>query len=446
MPVGANKETKTKQRAAREVLEEAVKNLAGIEATTEEHTTTIKSISDELTEIKSELEAFDVKRILSEIERIKAGYDDVTRGIQRATGLTVSGAADYSKDFSLIRAIVSAKTNGKKFGDTQEFELMKQYRERAAQVMGIESDGGWFVSDEIIPEVIGAIYRKSVLVDLQGDGVTRARLITGLTGASVSIPKFNGGAIAYWGGELDAAAVTAAKTGNINMRPRKLNCMIRLSDEMQRFQAFAFETYLRQDMVRSMSQEMDRAMLFGTGGNDEPEGITNLGIQQYIAGGDAAVHAELDWSGLSEGMDILIEEADLEEDDTFATISAPRYFKRISNLRTLNFSGQDSGQPYLAGLPPLTQARLTELIGDFGRTTAIASNKDVGDGASKATDVIRGNFGEMLVGRWGGLEVVTEDGYDITDDSRLVKIRGYADSNIRYEKALVHCPNAKARA
>lgn len=429
------------------ILKAVGKRLSDFETTQSEMLETIKSLQAENQALKIAMKNISSRDITGAVEADKAGSLAAIRSIQRNSPLRVDGADDLFKSFSVLRAVVAIKTGGKVFGDTAEWDYLKQVNEqrKAAGVVGVESDGGWFIPDQVIPNVINAIYRRSVVVDLAGDGQTRVSVLNGLVGGSVRIPKFKKGVIAYWLGEIDESEITKAGTGTIEMKPRKLNALTKLTEEMIRMGGFGFESLLRNDMIRAMSEKIDTTALYGSGLNDSPEGLTQLGVQQYAVGGNAAVQGELDWTGLSQ-MDLLIEEADLMKDDTFATISSPAYFNRLANIRVLNYSGQSAAEAdYLAGLPPLTEDRLGSLIGDMGKTTGISSTKDVGDGEASSTDVFRGNWGELLLGRWGGLEVVTEDGYDIIHDTRIVKVRSYFDFNRRYEKGLVHCPNAKAR-
>ena len=436
---------------AKEFLKKQAERMAELEKKQSELVAEVTKAVKAVNDIAPSLELFkhlDIKKLLSDIESIKAGHTQIVRNIQRNSAFKIPGAEDLAGKVSLIKMITAAKTGGKMWGDTQEWELMKQAKEKAAQVIGTGSDGGWFVPDQVIPDVIASIYRKSVLMDLAGDGATRVSVIDGLSGSSVNIPKFKRGCIAYWQGELDDAIVSAATVGQINMKPKKLNCLTRLSEEQQRFGGFGFENLLRQDMIRAMAEKFDMTILTGKGRNDEPEGIQKLGVQRYWAGGTSnhtvagTNGAVLDWSGLS-NIDLLIAQKDLNKDSSFATISNPAWFTYLSQLRVLNFSGQDPATAdYLAGLPPLTLARLAELIGPFGTTTGITAGQTI-NSIAKYTDVYRGNWAEVMVGRWSGIEVVTEDSFNIVNDSRMVKLRMYADIGIRYKDAIVWCSDAQ---
>lgn len=449
----ADKTLTPEERKARaqEFVKATTQRLAGIEESQ-------KKMTEEVTALAKAVGVFkdlDIKKLLNEVEMLKAGQASVIKNIQRGgmSTFNVPGAECLAGKFSLIKAIRSVLSGGKHYGDSEEWALMQEVRKKSAAVIGVDSDGGWFVPDQVIPDVIAAIYTKSVLLDLAGDGQTRVSVIDGLTGGKVRIPKFKSGVIAYWQGEVDESSITKATVGEVNIEPKKLNALTKMSEEQMRFASYGWETLLRRDMVRAISGKIDQAILYGQGNANEPKGVWKFDEKQrYYAEtsstappGGTPVGGVLDWTGLS-NMDLLIEEADMDMDATFATISSPAYFRYMANLRTLNYSGQAAKDaPYLAGLPPITQARLRDLIGDYGRTTKITSTKSL-NSVAKFTDVFRGNWGEVLVGRWSGIEVVTENGYDIINDTRIVKLRLWMDVGCRHEKAIVWCADAQARA
>ena len=443
-------DTKSKRKSAGEIISAQAKRLATLEESEAKLVERIKQLEDAF-EVNN---AVDLKALLEQVESLKADNQTVMRNIQRnsLTAGIIPGLDGEAKNFSLLKAVRAAKTNGRVFGDSKEFKILQEVREKSANLVGVDSDGGWFIPDEVIPDVIAAIYAKSAFLDLVGDGQTRVTVIDGLSGAKVRIPKFKSGVLAYWQGEIDESDVTKANVGEVNMTPKKLNALTRLTEEQIRWSGYQFENLLRNDMVRAMAAKVDEAIAYGKGNDNQPLGLSRMkNVQRYYAQTDSTTAptgtvtgGSLDYTGLT-NMDLLIEEANIDMDDTHATVSSPAFFTHLSNLRTLNFSGQgESTAPYLAGLPPMTKERLADIIGDFGKTSRINSRKPLNDKAA-FTDVFRGNFGEVLVGRWSGLEVVTEDGYDIVNDTRLVKTRMWMDVGCRHEEAITWCADAQAR-
>lgn len=419
--------------------------------------------------------ALDAKKVTEELERIKAAQEQVIRSIRNnRNGVFIPGLEDenVAKQFSLMRVLSAVKT-----GDWSragfEREIMDQAKTKAQQVSN-DTLGGYFVPDQVIADVIGALYAQSVFINLVGGATggaqTRVRVIDGLVG-NVKIPKFDGGCIAYWIGENDAYVESQANTGLVTMNQRKLGVLVALTAEMMRSGAYGFENLLRQDMTTALALEADRAIAYGNGGDHTPRGITRMsGIKVYENHATApVVHATLaagkavaDWAGAVlnfdglDNMQLALEEDKVTLDASFATISCPRFFKQLKQLKVENYSSQTTGQPYLIGMPMLPDARLREIIGDFGRTTQIPSTALPGAGiggtttsaVAKHSDVFMGNFSNVLVGRWSGIEIADDGGKGsgFTSDRTYVKVRMYMDVAARQERALIVCPNAQVRA
>lgn len=422
------------------------------------------------------LDDIDVKSVMAEVDKIKAAQEEVTRAIRSSRkGGYVSGMEDVN--FNLSKALVAHA-----LGDwdiaPQEKELMDQAREKrrtsmkASHVAGDDNLGGNFIPDQVIADVIGAIYTRSAFVNLAESGQTRISVLDGLSGGHVRVPKFEGGVIAYWIGEEDEYAESVARTEDITMNPKKLGALIRITDTMEKLGGFGFESLIRRDMERAMAKKLDYTIMYGSGSNNMPRGLVNMnGLPVFSAqSGDRGVlgtdalgaapfqadwdGAELDFDGLDDMM-LQFEEDDVDIDGNFSIVSSPRYFRRLKKLKVANYSSQATQQPYLLGMPMLTDARLQELIGDFAWTSQITSNKLPGASinaptdstAAKMTDVVMGDLSEILLGRWFGLELVDDrgQGKGFTSDHRYVKIRMYADIAARQLRRLSLCPDAQVR-
>ena len=424
------------------------------------------------------LEKLDVAKFIQEFEKLRASHESVIKAIRTSkSGLYIPGIGDEKKKFSLLKAMIAVKT-GKWDQAGYEKEVMDQAaKTKESHVIGIDSQGGFFVPDQVIPEVIGAIYAASVLVSLDGDGVTRVSVLDGLMGIPCKIPKFKSGMIAYFIGEEDDYVESAVKAGNITLTPKKLGVLARITNEMQRFSSFGFENMLRRDFIKAAAKKIDHTVLYGTGTDNMPKGVFNFinaanlaqadrnaypSVQVYKAedsslwNGSAVANSaggELDFDDLME-MQGALEDIAIAPDNTFATIAAPRYFRRLKQLKILNFNGQTTGQPYLLGVPMLTDAKLRDLIGDYGKHTQMPSQQKAGaslgwtsTSAAKFGDVAMGNWGEVVFGRWSGIEIEDDGGkgqYFINDET-LIKLRMFCDVSMRHEQSIVVCPDAQMK-
>lgn len=467
-----------KNLTEKEVAQQILKNLDGMQ-------TSVAQIVEEVKGLKGKvdgLENLDIKTVIEEFEKLRASHESVIKSIRSShSGLHISGLGEEKQQFSLLRAMIAIKTNN---WDNAGFEkeVMDQAREQLAakssHVIGIDSQGGFFVPDQVIPEIITAIYARSVLVSLAGDGQTRVSILDGLFGMPVKIPKFRSGMIAYFIGEEDDYVESAVKVGNVTMTPKKLGILARITNEMQRFSGFGFETLLRNDFIRAAAKKIDWTILYGTGTSNMPRGVFNMINAANLAQEDRNEHpsvqvfdaensslwaggavtnsqgGELDFDDLME-MQGALEDISIDLDSSFATVGPARYFRRLKQLKILNFSGQTESQPYLVGIPMLTDAKLRDLIGDYGKHTQMVSSGLPGSSlgwTTKSTDekygdVAMGNWGEVLFGRWSGIEIEDDAGkgkYFINDET-LIKLRMYCDVGIRHEQSIVVCSDAQMK-
>lgn len=432
-----------------------------------------------LTSKMDDLEALDIAKVLEEVDKLRAGQDKLVTALRSSKrGLYVPGIED--EQFSMLKAFVAIRT-GSWAHAMREKEILDAVREKhgaqlkatsGSQNVGDDTLGGYFVPDQVIPDVIAAIYTRSVMINLSGEGTTRVSVLDGLTGGSVKIPKFDGGLIAYWIGEEDTYAESQAEVGDVTMNPKKLGILIRLTDAMRRFQGFGFENLLRQDMIRAAAKKLDWTIMYGRGTDDMPRGIAHLqGIKIYSAEQQtvytqtqvAAASSPLDdWDGAELGfdglmdMELALEEDDIDLDASHAWISSPRFFHELKKAKAQSFSGQTEKFMYLLGAPFISDGALGGVIGAFDKSNQIPSDNLPGesiDGTTDSTneyysDVFGGNLMNVLLGRWGGIEIEDDGGRGtgFTSDHTYLKLRMYADVGARQERSLIMCPDAKVRS
>lgn len=437
--------------------------------------TGLKEVTDVVSRLKSEgLITEDVKKAVGEYERMRAQIETLQDSIRtRKNGLWFPGVEDTAKKFNLLRLAIGVKQGKPEQIAPFEMEVVKETRKaweksmalgdpakRAGHVMWDDQSGGIWVPDQVIGDVIGPIYVRSCFVALVPEaGRTRVSVIDGLTGNPVKIPEFEGGMIAYWIGEEDNYVESKTKSGNLTMTPKKLGVLTRLTEEMMQMANPAFDAFLRRDMIRAAAKKLDFTIAYGTGSANMPRGLANhprvikwyaKTQQDATPGSPDAGGTELDFDGLME-LQGAMEDTDIAFDETFATISSPRYFRRLKKLKIENYSGQTTGKPYLLGAPFLSDERLRGLIGDYDKSTQIPTKKMVGGSApgthDKATDVFSGNFGEVVLGRWSGVQILSDggNGTGFINDQTYIKMRMWADVEVRQGKALRHVPDVKCR-
>lgn len=422
----------------------------------------------------------DLKAVVQRVDELKSQNERIVATIRSSRrGLYFPGVED--QPFNLTRALLGIRLGFEKVpGSQHEKAIMEAATAKARELatkasiqqIGEDTLGGFFIPDQVIPDVIAAIYRRSVMLSLSGEGETRVSVADGLVGGEVKIPRFEGGLIAYWVGEMDDIAESVAKVGDISLNPKQLGVLLRITQSMRDMAGYGFDSLLRNDLIRAAAKKLDHGILLGKGGA-APRGLINTdGIkvfsaqsQDYGVLGTNALGSspfQADWDGGEltydglQKMDLAMAEDDVElADGDVSTISSHRYFMRLKQIKVDHYSGQTTKQAYLLGMPMLTAARLREVIGDFAGTNNIPANDVPGaqigapqsGGAAKFTTVIRGDLKQVVVGRWGGIQVEDDAGRGkgFAAGHIYMKLVLKADVNVRQPRAIVVCPDATAK-
>lgn len=451
--------------------------------------TDVVGLTDRIKAVESNVAPFkgvDVKAVVDGLAECKAGYEAINQTIRnRKTGVYVPGLEDEAGKFSLAKALVARSIGGRRaskksfesIGAGHEFACLKAAQERLytleptlrAQQVSDDELGGFFVPDQLIPDVIGAIYATSVLISQGEKGQTRVTVLDGLTGGEVTIPKFFGGMVSKWIGERQTGDETEAKVGVITLKQRKCGSFVVLTEDMIRNGGLGFDALIRKDLTESVAALIDTTAIYGRGTDYEPLGLMHdEEIKIYrcedkkVFANIAAVEAEgsPNWQGGKFTFDTLTEMwLALKRDDVMpgpsaAMVTSPDIISRLKNLKISYFSNQSVDQAYLLGIPNISDARLRELIGDFGETTRIPYNNLPGEsiGATTASttekfsDVVVGNMADMIVGRWGGIEIVSDDGKGtgFKNEETNLRVRQRMDMKVRQPRSFIFTPDAQA--
>ena len=450
----------------------------------------VKAIED----ICEGLKGLNVKEAVQAYDKIKSRQELLEKQVKsNRGGIYVPGIENET--FSLSRACLGVKMGGtkdafEKIRGGKEFEILRAAQQKAIQFYGADafekasqnvsddSLGGAFIPDQVIADVISAIYTRSIFINLTGEGAERISVIPGLVGDKVRIPKFQGGMIAYWQGEEDETAESNMKVGDVTMSYKKLGCLARLTEDIRLFASYGFEQLFRRDMARAMAKKLDYAIPYGSGGDHQPLGFMKTkGIYVYsaqkkkaslydlaanggVALGDTTAFqadwagAELDFDGL-DNMELTLEEADITADPSSMWFAPPRFWRRLKKLKIANYSGQTTQQPYLIGPPILPTSRLKELIGDLDsanqwpttNTPGKTVNAPTTSTTAKFGDVVKLNCNEVVLGQWTGLQITDDggNGKGFPSDHVYVKARLRVDVGLRQAKAIVLCPDAQMR-
>lgn len=235
---------------------------------------------------------------------------------------------------------------------------------------GGASSGGNVIATNLMSASFIDILRAKATI------MRRARVLGGLVG-NIDIPKQLAGAVGYWIGEDDDAGETGIELGQIPMSPKTVAAFSEITRKLLNQSSLDVEAMVRADLAVAMALTIDKAGYYGSGTANQPLGLANhVGINAVEFVGTFPTYAEL----------VAMETAiALDNADTEALAYTANAGFRGNAKTTLKFQN-------VAGT-------IWEQGGSVNGYGAEITNQVA------AGDVFMGDWGNFVVGMWGGLEM-----------------------------------------
>jgi len=318
-------------------------------------------------------------------------------------GLNESERSEYS----LIKAI-NASSSGDWSKAGYERELSEEIAKRTGkeargfympsdlnwgqrdQTAGTDSQGGYLVgTDHLADQFISALYAKLTVGELG------ARVMTGLKG-DISIPKLSAQTTnTAFVAEGSAPTEGSAVFSQVTMTPKTLASYVDCSRKLMLQSDPSVESVLRNDIISQFARKIDSVALNG-GASNEPSGI----IPGVASGNVVAMGT----NGL-----------------------APTYAKIVDLIKAVDVSNAMGGNPSFLTNPKVIAALRTiskqsggaegnfimeaasEILGyNVASSTLVPSNLSKGSASGTLSAAIFGDFTNVMLGFWSGVDVVVD--------------------------------------
>ena len=266
-----------------------------------------------------------------------------------------------------------------------------------------------------------------------------ATVMSGLQGSPIYIPSQTGGATAYWVGENSAITASDLTLGQISMTPKKVGALVKLSNTLLKLSNPSAEAVVRNDIARVLALSIDLKALRGTGSSNQPKGIVYQDNINTVAIG--ANGGSLTWDHL------LDMEYSLAEDNALfgklGFVFHPCIRRNLLKKKVAQYSGQTDGA-YIAA--PTSESNFQAWLGyPYKMTTQIPINLTK-SGGTDLTEVYFGNWQELIIGEWGGMEIAvsqeTSDAFE--KDQTWVRILQEVDITVRHAASFCLISDASA--
>ena len=285
--------------------------------------------------------------------------------------------AQEAARFEFEASAAAAERSGK---DSDKFVIPTDVLTRA---LNTGSDGA--VSGNTGGYGIATTLMSESFIDILRNRTTIMQLGTvmgGLTG-NIDIPKQVAASQGYWLGEDADATESTLDLGQISMSPKTVAAFSEITRKLMVQSSLDVEALIRTDLARGLALTIDKAGYYGTGSEQQPLGITNytgVNSQSFTTAG-SPTFAEL----VNMETKIALQNADVDSMAYVGNAALRGYAKT-----TLKFPGVNGSQTIWEPGNTVNGYR-TEI------TNQIATG-----------DVIMGNFADLLIGMWSGLELLVD--------------------------------------
>lgn len=297
----------------------------------------------------------------------------------------------------------------------------------------VGSEGGYLIPEVYADQIIELLYPKTVIFEL---GAQKVPLANG----NLTIPKMTAGSRATWGGEKRKIGASSPAFGNIKLSAKRLQAIIPQTKELLMSSSYSSDQMFANDLMRRMQLGLDYGAFYGRGEEFEPLGIMN-----------------------NENIEVLdAKKMDKELADANGVITADLPVFVRSKVFMKNIDDSSAGWAMNSMLEGIFMNMKTS-TGAYIYRDEMISGKLMGFPykvsnqiavKNKMTELVFGNWSDMLVGDQMGLETYTtldgtwadENGVEhnaFDENMAATRATMYDDIGVRHDESFLRVTNIK---
>ena len=363
-----------------------------------------------LEEVISEAVVFEPQITETVTEEIRAVETEVATQKETKMENSVQVAADSRAYDAPVQEVGLSKTEIKRFSLMRAINALANPTDRAAQRAAAfefecseaaqrafgQSAQGILIPADVLRQwnkrdlnssddagLVGQNFRPDAFVDALRNASSvmqaGATMLTGLQG-NVKIPKKSATSSGGWFAEGSAASESEMTITSITMAPKTVGAYTDVTRNLMMQGSPDVESLIRTDLAESLALAIDLGALAGTGSNGQPTGIkATSGINTKDFAATNPTFAEI------VGM-----ETEVGTDNALRGNLA--YILNAAMYGALKTTSKDSGSGQF----------VVEANGNVNGRPVIVSNQVA------AGDAYFGNFSDLLIGMWGGLDILVD--------------------------------------
>jgi HK97 family phage major capsid protein len=268
-------------------------------------------------------------------------------------------------------------------------------RQSRAAYQALSGTGPNLVATNLLDSQFIEVLRNSTVTSQLG-----ARYLPGLVG-QVDIPRQTGATNTYWVGESGGLTEAEGTFDKISLRLKTVGALSKVSRQMLIQSTPAIEMLIREDLMAVMALEQDRVCLSGSGSSNQPLGIMNTSGVNSVVGGTNGANLSFDHI-------IQLKAAAKVANAPLANLGYALNSKAVGYLETLKST---TGQYLWGGAADAAPDRLKGH--PYAESQQLRSSLTKGSSSGIASELIFGNWRELIVGEWGVMELMVNP-YDST--------------------------------
>lgn len=272
-------------------------------------------------------------------------------------------------------------------------------------VAGTPTAGGNLVATELLGSSFIELLRNAMVLDKLG--VTWLRDLNG----NLVIPGQTGGATAYWVGESGAPTESQQTVGQVPLTPKTVGAFTDYSRRLLLQSSLDIEAFVRADLAAIIGQAIQAAAINGTGQDNQPTGLLNtVGIGSVPGGTNGAAPT------YDHMVDLETQVANVNADvGTLAYLTNSRVRGKLR--KTQEFASTNGKAVWTKG----RERGIGEVLGyDAVVTNAVPHTLTKGDASGVCSAIAFGNWADMIIGMWGGLDIMLDPYTGATSGTKRV--------------------------
>ncbi len=305
------------------------------------------------------------------------------------------------RDYSIVKAI-KAMTTGDWSGAELEREASDEISRKTGKapkgifipsdirwqrdlIQGAAGDGGNLVATNLLAGSFIEALRASMVVKQAG-----ALFLSGLVG-EVAIPAQNAVNSASWVAENAAVTEVNPTYRQVTMAPKTLGTFTDISRHLMHQSTPAIETIVRNDIIKTLSNEVDKKAIQGDGTSNTPTGIlstSGIGAVAIGTNGGAGTWAKV----VETWKEVATDNANI---GALAFVTSPLQISRF--MAAAKVATSDS---------VMIMNDQNKLMGyNVFSTTNSPDNLTKGTASGTCSALTFGNFNDLIIGEWGSLDI-----------------------------------------